>query len=149
MIYEARRFVRSSYERSDSPLKQMLSDFLVERGHTILHSEEDSAHDIVTEMGGRAYYFEVEAKATYLFTNKDSFPFDTVSFLGRKYKLHMLHPFQYIIVCPTTGWALSCYSSQIFKEDHRVLLSIRSHERQGLDEFYRVPKQECIFFPLK
>jgi hypothetical protein len=68
--------------------------------------------------------------------------------LGRKERLHNIKPFYYIIICYETGWAVCCHSDKIYKEDYIEEFEINKYEREGLDCFYRVPKDECLFINL-
>ena len=79
----ARKFIRRSYDRSDNWAKERFSLFLEGRGHVILFDREDFEHDIVTERDGDYYFFELETKTGRVFRDRSSFPFSTVSFLGR------------------------------------------------------------------
>jgi hypothetical protein len=66
-----------------------------------------------------------------------------VSFLGRKKKYG---DFWYVIVCGETEAILLAHSFEIYKEEYRELQTINTNERNGLDEFYRVPKDKCLFY---
>ena len=92
------------------------------------------------------FFFELETKSKYPFTTMDTFPFDSVSFLGRKKRLHLKNKFHYIIICRETEWAVTCESQDIFKEEYLESLNINTPNRKGKDQMYRVPKAKCIFF---
>jgi hypothetical protein len=40
-----------------------------------------------------------------------------------------------------------CRSDIIFDEQYKEKLYINTPQRKGTDEFYRVPKEKCIFVP--
>lgn len=149
MKYKAREFNKESYDRNDSYAKGLFVEFIEERGHEVVSSKEDYNHDIVTTMGGSTYYFEVEVKRNYPFTDAWSYKFDTVSFLGRKKRLHDVHPFYYVIICKETEWFVVCESKDIFKSEYAEKLFIDTKDRKGEDEMYRVPKDKCKFFNIK
>jgi hypothetical protein len=150
MKYGARKFSQKSYKDNDSLAKDLFSKYITnKRGHNIIKAEEDFLHDIVTEKGGVKYYFELEMKRNYPFTSRRDYKFSSVSFLGRKKRLHDKHPFHYIIICYETGCAVSCSSEKIYKKEYIEELNISKYERNGDDLFFRVPKDECYFFNLQ
>jgi hypothetical protein len=148
MQFEARKFNQDAYDSHDGRAKVLFSDFLERHGHTIIKSHEDYDHDIVTDKDGETFYFELEVKLRYPFTNSKSFRFGTVSFLGRKKRLHMDKPFFYVIICDETNWALVCKSEEIFKDNYLENVMVSSVGRSGADQMYRVPKNKCTFFNL-
>jgi len=149
MKYNARKFVQASYDRNDDWGKEILVRWLKSYGSrfTILDKEkEDYKVDIVVldTKADKLMSFEVEVKHGYPFTDEESFKFDSVSFLGRKKKYG---DFWYAIVCAETEAILIAHSFEIYKEEYREIKTIATTERNGLDEFYRVPKDKCIFYP--
>ena len=146
----ARRFSQSSYDENDSWAKEHFLKYITEeRGHTVLNSEENMSHDVVTEKDGETFYFELEVKGKrYKFTGEHDFPFPTVSFLGRKKRLHEIQPFHYIIVSKTTGYAVHALSEDIYKDEYREEKYINVDDREGDDVLYRVPKRHCVFFKM-
>ena len=149
MKYNARKFVQASYDRNDDWGKEILVRWLKSYGSrfTILDKEkEDYKVDIVVldTKADKLMSFEVEVKHGYPFTDEESFKFDSVSFLGRKKKYG---DFWYAIVCAETEAILIGHSFEIYKEEYREIKTIATTERNGLDEFYRVPKDKCIFYP--
>jgi len=149
MKYNARKFVQASYDRNDDWGKEILVRWLKSYGSrfTILDKEkEDYKVDIVVldTKADKLMSFEVEVKHGYPFTDEESFKFDSVSFLGRKKKYG---DFWYAIVCAETEAILIAHSYEIYKEEYREIKTIATTERNGLDEFYRVPKDKCIFYP--
>lgn len=148
MDYEARKFSSQSYEDNDGYAKAKIKDFLVKRGHKVVKDEEDFNHDLVTFKDGITFYFECEVKRNYPFTNRSDYKFSTVSFLGRKRRLHNIAPFYYLILCYETDSVVCCHSSEIFFDDFKESLTLNKHERRGNDEMYRVPIDKCYFFNL-
>ena len=98
----------------------------------------------MTEHNGIEYLFEVEMKDKYDFVDSESFPFETVSFLGRKEKWKDRKYF-YCIIGTKTKAAIFCHSDIIFKEEYQQVINIDTYNRKGLDLFYRVPKELCEF----
>lgn len=149
MGYGARDFNKKSYDKNDSPAKERLIRFLTKKGHTNISSEETMGMDITSEYNGKKFNFEVENKNSLMFTTRESFKYPTVSFCGRKDRLKKYSDFfYYIIICPRTDWALSCRSYNIFHKKYEEELYISTEDREGMDLFYRVPKEDCFFFDL-
>lgn len=146
MEYKARKFNKNTYNEYDSFAKEKIIVFLTKKGHKIINKEEDYNHDLVTCKDGVNYYFELEVKIGYPFTSKNDYKFNTVSFLGRKKRLHDLNPFYYLIICKETNCVLSCYSNDIFKDEFLEKLNVNTKNRKGNDEMYRVPIDKCTFF---
>lgn len=140
------KFNKESYEENDLIGKQLLLAYLYHKGHIILPEtfQEDYGVDIHTELEGEEYWFEVEMKDGYNFTDGDSFPFDTVSFLGRKSKWKDKN-FYYCIISKSTRAAIFSHSSLIYEEKYRTKLNINTNRRKGPDVFYRIPKDLCLF----
>lgn len=143
--YTAGKFVKESYDSYDLIGKQLLVAYLVKRGHIIKPEtfDEDYGVDILTEFKGKEFKFEVEFKR-YSFNDKESFPFDTVSFLGRKEKWKK-HKYIYCIISEQTKAAVFCESDIIFNDEYRQVINIDIESRSGFDLFYRVPKELCTF----
>lgn len=149
MKYTARKFNQTSYNENDKYAKNKIKKYLINRGHKILKEVEDYDHDLVTERDGKKFYFEFEVKRNYPFTGKDDYKFNSVSFLGRKLRLHLINPFYYCILCYETDFVVFCHSNDIFKEEYKQNLILKRHTRQGNDEMYRVPLKKCNFFCVK
>ena len=150
MKYNARKFVQASYDRNDDWGKEVLVRWLKMHGgrFAIIEKEkEDYKVDILAldTKADKLVSFEVEVKHGYPFTDAKSFKFDTVSFLGRKKKYG---DFWYVIVCGETESLLLAHSFEIYKEEYREIKTIATNERNGLDEFYRVPKEKCLFYTI-
>lgn len=144
--FGARKFNQESYDNNDAFAKQKFINFIISKGHLVLSSKENFDHDVVTEKDGVKHYFELEVKRNYPFTSKITYKFDTVSFLGRKKRLHDKNRFYYIIICIETEWAVCCDSNKIFLDDYIEDLKIETQDRNGMDQMYRVPREECLFF---
>ncbi|MEK6828551.1 MAG: hypothetical protein AABY15_00260 [Nanoarchaeota archaeon] len=146
--FGARKFNKNSYDNNDAYAKQKFIDFIVSRGHNVINIDENYEHDVITEKNGLKYYFELEVKRNYPFTSRETYIFDTVSFLGRKLRLHKNHSFYYVIICIETEWAVCCDSDKIFFENYIENLDINTVDRNGKDQMYRVPREECLFFDI-
>tara|TARA_R110000803_G_scaffold176227_1_gene238706 strand:- start:91 stop:540 length:450 start_codon:yes stop_codon:yes gene_type:complete len=149
MEYKARKFSQGSYDHSDKYAKDLFINYICKKGHTIVSEEENYDHDIITEKDDIKYYFELETKSRYPFTSRETFKFNSVSFLGRKKRLHLKNRFHYIIICRETEFALTCDSEDIFKDEYIENLFVNTLNRNGKDQMYRVPKEKCIFFNIK
>lgn len=144
-MYQPRKFVQEDYDKFDSSAKSIMIDHLLLKGYEIVRSDEDYHHDIVASKDGSKFYFELEVKVGRPFTSVDDFPFDTVSFTGRKIRLHRIKPFFYVIFSLETNSYLYCHSSVIYDEKYAVNVNIDSKNRKGLDIMYRIPKHFCKF----
>ena len=147
-MLEARKFSKESYDQFDSMVKNIVIDFIEYNGGLITKAEEDYSFDIEFSYNDMGYLAEVEAKSNYRFNDADSFPFETVSFTGRKLRLHNITPFWYIVVNYIDMVAIVCHSSKIYRDEYLEQLNINTEHRKGRDEFYRVPKEECKFINL-
>lgn len=146
--FTARNFNQDQYNQYDEYGKQLMVNFLTKKRHEILNSTEDYNHDLITKMNNHVYYFEIEIKVGYPFTSQSDYKFQTVSFLGRKKRLHDIHPFYYVIISKETECFLCCNSNDIFKNEYLEQIKIDSNQRYGNDQLYRVPKSKCNFFNL-
>lgn len=144
--FKARKFVKESYDTNDAFGKAKVIAWLnTQKWVQEIIVEEDYDVDIeVVDYKGRTHLFEAEVKGNYPFTCADDFPFDTVSFLGRKEKWKE-KGFYYAIVCAETEALCIAHSSVIFNEEFREVRRINTSHRQGLDAFYRVPKDKCTW----
>lgn len=140
------RFNEKSFEMNDAMGKEMLMAFLRSKGHSISENSDKYSVDLVSEKDGIQYYWEVEMKSQRPWTSIEDFPFPSVSFLGRKEKWKDKH-FWYVIICTETKAAIFCKSDIIFNEKYKQKLYIKTNDRKGFDNFYRVPKNLCIFVP--
>lgn len=145
-MYQARKFVQSSYDENDAFGRRILIQWLEKQYWvTEVSSTEDYGVDInITDNNGYQWGFEAEVKTNYPWTNADNFKFDTVSFLGRKKKWKD-QGFYYALICKETTAMCIAHSSVIYKEEYREELNINTTDRTGADAFYRVPKHECTW----
>ena len=145
MKYGARKFNQHSYDICDAPAKEIISSFLKKRGFDIISTKEDYGVDITCSKDGKIFLVEVETKNSTEFTGEYDFPFDTVSFSGRKIRLHKQEPFWYVLVNLNTRASIFCHSKQIYKKQYLEEIYILTDKRKGMDAFYRVPKEFCYF----
>lgn len=137
-------FVKSSYDKNNAIAVEAVSKWLEKKGYSIINKEEDYWVDIEAEKEGKTLLFEAEVKSNISFTTRQSFRFNTVSFLARKAKWKDT-PFWYVILCPSTGYAIIAHSSWIFKDEYIENVNVNTSDRKGMDKFYRVPKSVCFF----
>ena len=147
--YNARKFNQQSYDANDWYAKKLFVEFITSQGHQVGDYSETYNHDLITTKNNFTYYFEVEVKRNYPFTTRESYKFETVSFLGRKKRLHLIQPFYYVIICKETEWFVMCESDIIFNEEYIEELTINTKDRKGQDQMYRVPKEKCNFYNIK
>jgi len=142
--FAARKFNQDSYNTNDAYGKQVVKDWLnTQEWVSEIIDEEDFGVDLeAVDHNGKSQFFEAEVKGNYPWTDQESFPFNTVSFLGRKEKWKE-KGFYYVLVCAETKALCIAHSSEIFKEEFREVRRINTGHRKGLDAFYRVPKELC------
>ena len=142
-IKSADDFVQESYDRNDWLGKTMLTWYLMKAGHKVNVPKENFGIDITSTKDGKQYHWEVEMKASAIWTGEADFPYPTVSFLKRKAK--MGDNFWYAIICKDTQALVMARSTDIFKDEYKENVNVNISERHGVDEFYRVPKSKCIW----
>jgi len=142
------KFVEESYNKNDQKAKDLLTSFLRFRGHEVFDNEDKYGIDLYSTIPDKKFWWEVEMKSRRPWTCREDFPFDSVSFLGRK-KKWADQLFWYVIICDETHAALICRSDTIFKPEYQEKIYINTADRKGKDIFYRVPKEYCIFVPPK
>lgn len=120
---EPHKFVQRSYNINNQSGIGKFTPFLESKGFTVPDKEEDYNVDIFAYKNGKEYRFEIEIKNVE-FTTRETFPFDTVSFLSRKEKYHKDQPFWYVIISPKTNWFLMCNSQNIYKEEYKEVVHI-------------------------
>lgn len=136
------KFNQELFDTSDEEGKGLLIAFLEKKGHIISQNSDKYGIDLFSEKDGKTYNWEVEMKSRRPWTSMADFPFESVSFLKRKSKWDN---FWYVIICRETRAAIVCHSSVIFDEDYKEKIYIKTSYRNGSDNFYRVPKEKCIF----
>jgi hypothetical protein len=145
---EPREFIQESYNESDQLAKDLVGGFLRGVGYDDIESEENFNHDMTAVRGGDKYYFELEIKRRYRFRGRETYPFPTVHFLGRKERLHHMQLFYYVIIGALEEWAVICHSGDIFKDENRKYVHIATTSRYGYDEMFEVHKNKCLFVNL-
>lgn len=136
------KFNQELFDTSDEEGKQLLIAFLEKKGHEISQNCDKYGIDLFSEKDGKTYNWEVEMKSRRPWVSEETFPFDSVSFLNRKKKWDN---FWYVIICRETRAAIFCHSSVIFHEVYKEKIYIKTNYRNGSDNFFRVPKEKCIF----
>jgi len=142
------QFIQNSYDINDQVGKDILRNFLQVHNYILEEDKEDFYHDVVATLDKEKHYFETEIKNLFSFTGPHDYKYDSVSFLGRKKRLHDKHPFWYVVICTKTGYAVMCHSNIIFQDKYKQRLYIDSPDRTGYDYFYRVPLKHCNFFKI-
>ena len=145
---KAGEYSKHQYEVNNKWGIDRITSYLKSRGFNVHDkAEEDYDVDIIADKGGHTFKYEAEVKTGYSFTCKEDYRFDTVSFLGRKKKYHTRNKngFYYCIVCKETESIVYCHSSDIYKDEYKIIRQINTSHRQGTDEFYLVPKNICSF----
>ena len=142
-------FRKDDYDELNSYAIDMITEFLQFFGYDVPKKEEDFTIDIEAFRDGKKYRIEAEVRSDLWFEERETFPFDTVSFLGRKKKYEDISDFWYFLVCKKTGYAVYCNSNTIYKDIYRETITVNNSKRYGDDVFYRVPKMLCKFINLK
>lgn len=140
------KFNQESFDENDGIGRQLLTAFLKKKCHNVSNNSDKYGIDLVSEKDGVEYKWEVEMKSRRPWTCREDFAFKSVSFLNRKAKWKDTQ-FWYVIICAETRAALFCRSDVIFDEQYKEELYINTSQRKGMDNFYRVPKELCIFVP--
>ena len=140
------RFNQKSFDDNDNLGRTLLIDYLVKKGHEVYENEDIYGIDLYSYKDDKEYWWEVEMKSRRPWTCKKDFPFSSVSFLNRKGKWKD-KSFWYVIICKETNAAIFCQSNIIFDENYKEKLYINTQDRKGSDNFFRVPKDLCIFVP--
>lgn len=142
-------FRKDDYDELNDYAINMITKFLQFFGYDVPKKEEDYTIDIEAYRNNKKYRVEAEVRSDLWFTDRETFPFDTVSFLGRKKKYEDISDFWYFLVCKKTGYAVYCNSNTIYKDIYRETIRVNNIKRYGDDVFYRVPKSLCKFINLK
>lgn len=140
------KFNQKSFDENDNLGRSLLIKFLTKKGHEVHENEDIYGIDLYSTKNGKKYWWEVEMKPNRPWTCKEDFPFDSVSFLNRKAKWKDEN-FWYVIICNETNAAIVCQSNIIFDDNFKEKLYINTKSRKGTDNFFRVPKDLCIFVP--
>ena len=138
-------FRQDSYDKNDKFAIDRIKKYLLKNNFTIKEKKtEDFDIDIIAYKNKIKYRIEAEVKNTYFYDMK-SFPFKTVSFLGRKEKNRREGEFYYFLLCRKNKSFLYCKSDIIYQEKYKEIKKVNTRERFGNDVFYRVPKTLCVF----
>jgi hypothetical protein len=138
-------FRKDSYDLNNDSAISKVQKYLEDNGFTVEEKEvEDYDIDVIANKDGLEYRIEVEVKNTY-FEDEETYPFDTVSFLGRKKKYSDPGMFYYFLLSTKHNSFLYCESDIIYKEKHKETATVNTSQRYGEDLFYRVPKELCKF----
>ena len=148
MKYPARKFNQQSYNNSDQWARNLFLLYLMNNNFYITNAVENYDVDILAKKDEKEYRFELEVKRNYPFTSAEDYKFKTVSFLGRKIRMHKEKPFIYVIICYETKYALCCNSSDIYKEEYMQIRNVDTIHRKGIDKFYNLPLDKVKFFNL-
>lgn len=136
------RFSANAFNAYDDWGKDIIKAFLNNRGHIIVPNPDRYGVDLYSDKEGKLYRWEVEVKTGSAWRTAQDFPYDTVSFLGRKEKWKDFG-FYYCIICKVTEAILIAHSDIIFQDAFRVEKYIG--EREEVQRFYHVPKELCTF----
>ncbi len=146
MTAQPSKFNQGSYDMNDEKAKEIFVALLKREGYTDIDTTENYSCDIRTkDKEGNSVHFEVEMKNSVDFTTAETFKYPLVNFLARKEKYHKEKPFHYIII-GNNGYAIHCKSEDIFKPEYKEKLYVKTSQREGEDEFFRVPKSKVNFF---
>ena len=138
-------FRKDSYDENDKFAINRIQKYLSKKNFIIEEKKQENFDiDIVAYRNGLKYRIEAEVKNTF-FTDLDSFPFNTVSFLGRKKKYSNEGLFYYFLLCKKNNSFLYCTSDIIYQEKYKEIKGVNTMHRFGTDVFYRVPKEKCFF----
>jgi len=145
MRTKAGKFRQDDYDQNDNFAINKIQKYLLKNNFIIEEKDqEDFDIDIIAHKDGLKYRIEAEVKNTF-FTDSDSYPFNTVSFLGRKKKYSNEGLFYYFLLCKKNNSFLYCTSDIIYQEKYKEIKEVNTVHRFGTDVFYRVPKQLCNF----
>lgn len=136
------RFSATAFNKWDEHGKEIVKAYLLDHGHIIVPNPDRYGVDLYSDKNGKLYRWEVEVKTKIKWTSQQDYPYDTVSFLGRKEKWTEF-PFWYCIVCAKTSEILFAYSQQIYHKEFEVNKYIG--ERSEVQRFYHVPKHLCYW----
>lgn len=141
-----RTFDEKQYSQHDVLGKKRFKSFCEKNGFEYNIPNENKGIDATLIIGGKEFRCEIEVKKSR-WKNKKDFPFDTVSFLARKKRLHNESPFWYFIFSFYENSALCCNSVDIYKEEYITnKFADRKNGTADTDQYYHVPKSKVWFF---
>ena len=141
----AATFDYQTYLSTDDKAKQIITAYLQRKGFIITEDKETYGTDILASINGVEQGFEVEISS--LDFNNENFQYENVSFLARKEKYRRKGEFNYIIISNNHQYALTAKSEDIFKDENKIT-KYAGAGRDGIDEFYQLPKNEVKFFKI-
>jgi hypothetical protein len=143
----ARTFNQASYDENDAKAKAIFSSYITSKGHTVITDEESYGVDIITSKNKKEFKFELEISSIN-FTNENDFPYDNIHFLGRKKKMmDRQGNYFYIIISTNLEYAVMAQAKYIFKQENYIT-KYAGNGRDGVDEFYQLPKNQVKFFKI-
>lgn len=144
LLKTARTFNQASYDENDAKAKAIFSSYIKTKGHNIDSNEENYGIDIITSKDGKEFKFELEMSSVNF--NEEDYKYDNVHFLARKKKmLDRQGDYWYVIISSNEEYALMVKASKIFKKEN-YLTKYAGNGRDGVDEFYQLPKNQVKFF---
>lgn len=142
----ASTFDYKKYLQTDAKAKELMSNFLTKKGYNVEQKEEDYGIDLIANKNNQQVKFELEISSIDF--DLDNYKYDEVHFLARKKKmLDKQGDYHYIIISSNHQYALTAKASDIFKQDNYIT-KYAGKGRDGIDEFYKLPKQQVKFFKL-
>ena len=142
----ARTFNQASYDENDAKAKAIFSSHIKSKGHTVTTDEESFGIDMITSKDGKEFKFELEISSVDF--NEEDYKYDNVHFLGRKKKmLDRQGDYWYVIISSNNQYAFMAKASKIFKKENYIV-KYAGNGRDGMDEFYQLPKNEVKFFKI-
>jgi hypothetical protein len=143
----ARTFNQASYDENDAKAKAIFSSYIQSKGHTVITDEESYGVDIITSKNKKEFKFELEISSIN-FTNENDFPYDNIHFLSRKKKMmDRQGNYFYIIISTNLEYAVMAQAKYIFKQENYIT-KYAGNGRDGVDEFYQLPKDHVKFFKI-
>jgi hypothetical protein len=140
-----REFNYQTYLSTDEKAKEIIVKYLTKNGFVITEDKETYGTDIWATKDGIVQGFEVEISS--LDFDKTNFQYDNVSFLARKEKYRTKGEFNYIIISSNHQYALTASSQDIFNKEN-YMTKYAGNGRDGVDEFYQLPKNQVKFFKI-
>lgn len=135
-------FNQLEYNKWDDWGKSVLINWLSNKGHTMVHNPDRYGIDLYSDLNGKLYLWEVEVCTWIEWNTKESYPYESVSFLGRKIKWNDWN-FFYCIICAKTEAIIICESSVIFNDNYKTQRYVKT--RNCYETFYMVPKHLCKY----
>ena len=141
-----RTFDYKKYLETDAKAKELMSKFLTKKGYSVVKKEEDYGIDLIATKNNITGLFELEISSINF--DKENYPYNEVHFLARKKKMMDKEgDYHYIIISSNHQYALTAKASDIFKEENYIT-KYAGKGRDGIDEFYKLPKDNVKFFKL-